>query len=62
MSVPGGSEEDYERHHRRVCPTCGHSYVWHRSTTPGLVDAATVVLPGCGVRGCGCTSLDPEDL
>jgi hypothetical protein len=47
-------EEFYERYQRRLCPECRHSYTWH--------DPAHYDIPaGCGVRGCYCERLDPED-
>lgn len=57
MSTP---EDLYEQHHRRLCPSCGHSYVWHGSGRT-VLEYTDGDPDGCGVAGCKCAEIDPED-
>jgi hypothetical protein len=46
---------------RQVCIQCGHAFVWHGIGASTSNHPELDVPEGCGVRGCTCNRVDPEE-
>jgi hypothetical protein len=58
MTAPADPLDTYVR---QVCIQCGHAFVWH-GIGAGNPDNLELYVPqGCGVRGCTCDRVDPQD-
>jgi hypothetical protein len=46
---------------RQLCAHCGHAFVWH-GVGASTSDRPDLYIPqGCGVRGCRCSFIEPEE-
>lgn len=46
---------------RNLCLQCGHAFVWHGIGAGHPSDPELYVPEGCGVRGCTCECVEPEE-
>lgn len=62
MNSAARPEEPLDSYVRQVCRQCLHAFVWHGIGAGNPTQSDLYVPQGCGVQGCRCDRVYPEEL